>query len=145
DYLSIPAPMGNYVQYIYMTPVLVYIRFGKWDELLQQTKPEASQVYANILYHFGRGMAFSGQSKISEARHELETMRTLMKDTSLLIPFTPFSAAIDGAVVASKILSASIALKLGRTNDAIIELKVAVNIEQSMVYNEPRDWLLNPK
>jgi len=145
DYLSIPAPMGNYVQYIYMTPVLMYIRFGKWDELLHQTKPDASQVYANILYHFGRGMAFSGQSKITEARHELETMRTLMKDTSLLIPFTPFSAAIDGAVVASKILSASIALKLGRTNDAIIELKVAVNIEQSMVYNEPRDWLLNPK
>ena len=30
DYLSIPAPMGNYVQYIYMTPVLAFVRFGKW-------------------------------------------------------------------------------------------------------------------
>src|SRR6186713_2991235 len=55
DYLSLPAPLGSTVQYIYMTPVLVYVRFGKWDELLQQDKPAASQVYSNILYHFGRG------------------------------------------------------------------------------------------
>src|SRR5436190_2573814 len=97
DYLSIPAPMGNYVQYIYMTPVLVNIRFGKWDKLLQEKQPDASQVYANILYHFGRGMAFSATSMMSEANKELAAMKTLLTDTSLAIPFTPFSAAKEGA------------------------------------------------
>lgn len=145
DYLSLPAPLGNVVQYIYMTPVLVYVRFGKWDELLQQEKPAASQVYANILYHFGRGMAFSAKSSIKEAKQELAAMKTLMTDTSLTIPFTPFSAAIEGAIVASKLLSGSIALKSGKTNDAIIDFTEAVNVEQKMIYNEPRDWLLNPK
>jgi tetratricopeptide (TPR) repeat protein len=145
DYLSIPAPLGNVVQYIYMTPVLVYVRFGKWDELLQQDKPAAPQVYANVLYHFGRGMAFSAKSRITEANHELAAMKTLMADTSLAIPFTPFSAAIEGAIVASKLLSGAIALKSGKTNDAIIDFKEAVNVEQKMIYNEPRDWLLNPK
>ena len=145
DYLSIPAPLGNVVQYIYMTPVLVYVRFGKWDEILQQNKPDASQVYANILYHFGRGMAFSARSKMTEANQELAAMKTLMADTSLAIPFTPFSAAIEGAIVASKILSGSIALKSGKTNDAIIDFTEAVNVEQKMIYNEPRDWLLNRK
>ena len=144
DYLSLPAPLGNVVQYIYMTPVLVYVRFGKWDELLQQNKPGASQVYANILYHFGRGMAFSARSRISEATQELAAMKTLMADTSLAIPFTPFSAAIEGAIVASKLLSGTIALKSGKTNDAIIDLTEAVNVEKKMIYNEPRDWLLNP-
>jgi tetratricopeptide (TPR) repeat protein len=145
DYLSIPAPLGNVVQYIYMTPVLVYVRFGKWDELIQQNKPDASQVYANILYHFGRGMAFSARSKMTEANQELAAMKTLMADTSLAIPFTPFSAAIEGAIVASKILSGSIALKSGKTNDAITDFTEAVKVEQKMIYNEPRDWLLNPK
>ena len=145
DYLSIPAPLGNVVQYIYMTPVLVYVRFGKWDEILQQNKPDASQVYANILYHFGRGMAFSARSKMTEANQELAAMKTLMADTSLAIPFTPFSAAIEGAIVASKILSGSIALKSGKTNDAITDFTEAVKVEQKMIYNEPRDWLLNPK
>jgi tetratricopeptide (TPR) repeat protein len=145
DYLSIPAPMGSVVQYIYMTPVLVHVRFGKWDEILQQPKPDASHVYANVLYHFGRGMAFSAKSRITEANRELAEMKTLMADTSLTIPFTPFSAAIDGAVVASKLLSGSIALKMGKTYDAIADFAKAVSAEQNMVYNEPRDWLLNPK
>ena len=145
DYLSLSAPLGNVVQYIYMTPVLVYIRFGKWDELLRQEKPAASQVYANILYHFGRGMAFTARSSIKEATQELAVMKTLMTDTSLAIPFTPFSAAIEGAIVASNLLSGSIALKSGKANDAIKDFAEAVKVEQNMIYNEPRDWLLNPR
>jgi len=72
-------------------------------------------------------------------------MKTLMADTNLAIPLTPFSAAIEGAIVASKLLSGTIALKSGRTNEAIIDFTEAVNVEQKMIYNEPRDWLLNPK
>ena len=145
EYLESPAPMGNYIQYIYMTPVLVYIRFGKWNELLQQPRPDASQVYANVLYHFGRGMALANLSKFEAAKNEWEEIQKLMEDTSLAIPLSPFSAAIDGAVVASKLLSGSIALKEGKINDAIIDFSEAVYVEQNMVYNEPRDWLLNPK
>ena len=90
-------------------------------------------------------MAFSAKSRISEANQELAAMKILMTDTNLAIPLTPFSAAIEGAIVASKLLSGTIALKSGRTNDAIIDFTEAVNVEQKMIYNEPRDWLLNPK
>jgi tetratricopeptide (TPR) repeat protein len=146
DYLSIPPPMGSVVQYIYMTPVLVNIRFGKWDKLLQEAKPDASQVYANILYHFGRGMAFANQSKIMEAHDELGQIIELMKDSTLKIPFTPFSAAIDGAVVAGNILDGTISMKHKEGYEYIIrDFEKAVEIEENMVYNEPRDWLLNPK
>jgi hypothetical protein len=71
DYLSLPAPMGNVSQYIYMTPVLNYIRFGKWDELLKEPQPASGHVYGNILYHFGRGMALANQSRMAEAKQEL--------------------------------------------------------------------------
>lgn len=145
DYLGIPGAMGNYVQYIYMTPVLVNVRFGKWDELLNEKQPDASQVYANVLYRFGRGMAFANTSKSDEAKKESEILQTLLSDTILFEPFTPFSPAINGATVASKLLSGTIALKQGLKNDAIIDYSEAVYIEQNMVYNEPRDWLLNPR
>ena len=59
DYLSAPGALGNAVQYIYMTPVLVDIRFGRWNELLNRTQPATTLSYANVLYHFGKGMAFS--------------------------------------------------------------------------------------
>ncbi len=145
DYLSIPAPMGNYVQYIYMTPVLVYVRFGKWNELLQMTQPENTQVYANVLFRFGRGMALANQSRFAEAKYELEQMQQLMKDSSLAIPFSPFSTSLEGAVVAENLLIGTIALKEKRMNDAVVALVKAVTTEENMIYNEPRDWLLNPK
>ncbi len=145
DYLSFPPPLGSVVQYIYMTPALVNIRFGKWDELLAAEQPENKLVYANILYHFGRGMALAHQHKIVDAKNELQQMQQLMKDSSLYIPFSPFSAAIDGAIVAENLLAGSIAVAEKNYNAAIVAFVKAVSTEENMVYNEPRDWLLNPK
>ncbi len=145
DYLLMPGALGNYIQYIYMTPVLVDVRFGNWNNLLSMPPPDPSMIYANTLYHFGRGMAFANHSKIIEAKKELEQLQQLMKDSSLLIPLTPFSGAIDGAFVAASILSGTIALKEKKYDTAILVFKEAVVTEESMVYNEPRDWMLNPK
>ena len=145
DYLFVPGAFGNYAQYIYMTPVFAYVRFGKWNELLQESAPEQSLVYANALYHFGRGMAFAGKRQMAEARKELEQLQSLMKDSSLLAPMNPFSPAIDGALVAEQLLAGSIALGEKKYDAAIDNFKTAVTLEGNMVYNEPRDWLLSPK
>jgi tetratricopeptide (TPR) repeat protein len=128
-----------------MTPVLVDIRFGRWDELLNMPKPDASMIYANVLYRLGRGMALSQQTKFTEARSELAQMRELMKDSSLAIPFSPFSSALEGAKVAEGLLGGMIALKENDYPEAIIQFGKAVTVEENMVYNEPRDWMLNPR
>lgn len=143
--LSTPPPMGSLVQYIYMTPVLVNTRFEKWDSLLQMPRPDKQYVYANILYHFGRGMAYAGKNDVGSAKKESATMKELMKDTSLNIPMTPFSAAIDGANTAHALLSGFISLKENKTAEAIAHFQKASDTEEKMVYNEPRDWFLNPK
>jgi tetratricopeptide (TPR) repeat protein len=145
DYLSLPAPMGNVLQYIHMTPVLHYIRFGKWDELLKEPKPANEHIYGSILHHFGRGMALANQSRFAEAKQELNEMQQLMKDSSLQIPLTPFSPVIEGAITAENLLIGTIALKENRIKDAIVSFDKAVFTEENMVYTEPRDWLLNPK
>ena len=145
DYLLIPGALGNAVQYIYMTPILADIRFGNWSQLLLHPQPAAGQVYANVLYHFGRGIALVHQARLAEAKHELEQIQQLEKDSSLYIPFSPFSAAIDGAIIAENLLSGTIALTEKRFSDAIASFQKAVTTDDNMVYNEPRDWLLNPK
>jgi tetratricopeptide (TPR) repeat protein len=145
DYLSAPGAMGNAVQYIYMTPVLVDIRFGRWNELLNRTQPGAKLSYANVLYHFGKGMAFSYKKDRGNASKELDQMREFMNDSSLNIPFTPFSPAIEGARVAEQILLGVIHEQRNLKDGAIRHFKMADSIETHMVYNEPRDWLLNPK
>ena len=145
DYLSISGALGNYVQYVYMTPVLVNIRFGRWDALLNYPQPAAAQVYSTILYHFGRGMAFSYKHTFTEASRELALMKECMKDSSLRIPLSPWSAAIEGASVAEHLLKGSIHEQRKLYDEAIQDFRQADSIEANMVYNEPRDWILSPK
>ena len=145
DYLSLPAPLGNLAQYIYMTPVFNQIRFGKWDEILNEPQPDKSQVYRNVLYHFARGIAYSRKQDRAAASNELDAMREFMKDSSLCIPMSPFSAPSVGANVAEQILLGIIHEDKKLYDGAARHYKIADSLEANMVYNEPRDWLLNPK
>jgi tetratricopeptide (TPR) repeat protein len=145
DYLSIPGAMGNAVQYIYMTPALVSIRFGEWGRILEGPEPNSSLIYASVLYHFAKGVAYSRQQHRELAGKELDLMRVFMKDSSLFAPFIPFSPAIEGARVAEQILLGIIHQDKDLKDGAIRHFMMADSIESNMVYNEPRDWLLNPK
>jgi len=145
DYLSAPGTLGSFIQYVSMTPVLTNIRFARWNELLDMHPPDSALSYANVLYHFGRGMALARLSGGEEAALELEKLRARMKDSILHVPFTPFSAAIEGAKVAESMLEGVIAMQAGDLTGAIAAFKTAVTTEENMVYTEPRDWLLNPK
>ncbi|HET9429789.1 MAG TPA: hypothetical protein VFO70_01375 [Chitinophagaceae bacterium] len=145
EYLTDPGALGNYLQYIEMTGVLIDIRFARWKELLNRPQPFASHVYSNVLHHFGRGMAYSNLSDQVGARKELEQLRMLLKEKVLQLPFTPFSPAIKGATVAENMLLGTIALMEKDYTAAIAAFREAVNTEENMVYTEPRDWMLNPK
>ncbi|MBK5271556.1 MAG: hypothetical protein JJE22_11145, partial [Bacteroidia bacterium] len=124
---------------------LVDIRFGRWDELLNRPQPDTAQVYSNVLYHFGRGMAFSYKQNFIAAGKELDLMREFMKDSSLNIPLAPFSAVIEAAKVAEQLLLGTIHEQRKLFDGAIRHFQMADSIEINMVYNEPRDWILNPK
>ena len=138
-------PMGNYLQYMFMTPLLVDVRYGKWNDLLAMTAPAEHHIYANILYHFGRGMAYAALKDFAAAEKEKTEIQGLMKDGGLTIPIKPFSPVIEGARSAEALLSGFIYVKQNNIADAIIHLQKATEIESKMTYAEPRDWMLSPK
>jgi hypothetical protein len=145
DYLSLPAPIGNLAQYIYMSPLFVSVRFGKWDDILQETQPDKAHAYSNVLYHFARSIAYSRKNDRDAASKELDAMREFMKDSSLRIPMSPFSAPSVGADVAHFLLLGIIHEDKKLYDGAVKYYKMADSVEATMVYNEPRDWLLSPK
>lgn len=75
--LSLPAPMGAYIQYLYMTPALINVHFGKWKNLLQIQEPAPHHVYAVVLYHFAKGMAYAAQNMLTEAENEKKNLKSL--------------------------------------------------------------------
>ena len=58
------------------------------------------------------------------------------------VVLTPFNAPKSGATIAKYVLMATLAEKENRFNEAIQWYKKAIETEDSMIYNEPRDWIL---
>lgn len=141
-FLSLPQPMGNFIQYVYMTNFLNNVRFGKWDSILNAAAIEERHTYASVLWHWSRGMAFAGRNNPLEAAAELELMQQKMKHPDMFIVMAPFNSPDAAAKVAEKILEGSIAVQQKRYTDAIASFKQAVTNESAMIYNEPRDWLI---
>lgn len=133
--------LGAYAQYVYMTPVFTLIRFGKWDEILNLSPIPERQVYANLIWHYARGMAFARKQETDRAVSELALMRKVMNDPQMLEHPVAFNPALAGAGVAEKVLEGIIAEENGDLDRAIELLTLAMTKEEDMLYNEPKDWV----
>lgn len=143
--LDIGGYLGAYAQYVYMTPIFTLVRFGKWDEILKAPAIPERQVYANLIWHYARGLAFARKQETDRAVSELALMRKMMNDPQMLEHPVAFNPAIAGAGVAEKVLEGVIAEEDGDLDRAIELLTLAMTREDDMLYNEPKDWLLPVK
>lgn len=142
SYLSMPPPTGNFIQYLYASPLFNLVRFGKWDEVLAAAAMEERHVFANTLWHWARGMAFARKNNINAAREELQLMQQKMLHPDMQVVAEPFNAPVAAANVAEKILAGVIAEGENKLSDAVGLLAAAAASEDALIYNEPRDWLL---
>ena len=140
-YLQIPGALGNYVQYIHQSPLFTMVRFGKWNDILNETVNE-SLSFTPVLQHFARGLAFAKTNQVTAAINELDLMKVKMANPSLKEPLTPFNAVYDASLVAQSILEGVIAGQQKDYKNAITHFQQAVEKEDKLIYNEPRDWLL---
>ncbi|MEP6728573.1 MAG: hypothetical protein ABJC98_22310, partial [Bacteroidota bacterium] len=139
---SIPDYFGGFVQYVYTTPYLTLIRFGKWDEVLSTPENPSAHVYANLLWHYGRGLAYARKHDFVNAAKQLALLKEKIKNPVLKAPAPSYAnPAIAGAEVAEKILEGVIAEEQHNYTSAIPFLQKAVSLEDSMIYNEPKDWV----
>jgi tetratricopeptide (TPR) repeat protein len=137
-----PDFFGIFVQYVYMTPGLTQIRFGKWDDILKQRDVPSSYVYANLLWHYARGLAFARKHDFSNAHKELESLRFVFNNAQLNAPAPNYAnPGINGAKVAEKILQGVIAEEENKLSESIAFLSEAVQLEDAMIYDEPKDWV----
>lgn len=138
-----PTHQDTYQQYLYMMPVMAWVRLGKWNEVLQdKNEPNSDWTYASLLHDFAKGMAYTHTNKTDIAKKHLLQLREKSKDNILAIIDTPFNSPAQGAYIAENILSASILFKEKNYNDAIDCLRKAIRMEDSLIYIEPKDWVI---
>jgi tetratricopeptide (TPR) repeat protein len=89
-------------------------------------------------------MAYLGKNDLENARKEASLLKSLAADSTLKdLTIWDLNTTEDLVNIASKVLTAGIAVKENRLNDAITLLKEAVVIEDALNYNEPPDWFFS--
>lgn len=116
------------------------IRFGKWEDILDEKKPEDYRRLSISLWHYARGIALANTGRVSEAREELEAFET----AAATVPedwVVGNSAASDVLAVARHMLKGEIAFKAGNPDEAFALLRRGVELEEQLNYDEPPDWM----
>jgi tetratricopeptide (TPR) repeat protein len=140
-YLVAPAPTGSFIQYQHESCFLTEVRFGKWAAILREAVVD-TLAYSSVIAHFARGMADSHLKRFQEAARELEAVRAGMKNQDLSVSSGVNSSAYASCQVAEAILTGVLAEQQDHQEEAISAFQKAVLAEDSLVYNEPRDWPL---
>ena len=120
------------------------IRFGRFDEVLElDHRPEGGASAA--IYDFAKGYAMLKSGRLRDAQGTLATLHDYVATTDDKIRFHP---AKDVVGVLVNILAGEIQLTEGQTEAAIESFKQAVELEDSLDYDEPeplpfaaRHWL----
>ena len=124
-------------------PIMVRVRFQKWDEVLAMPAPDASMKTTTAIWHFARGMAFAGKGKLAEAEAEhkflSEKVASTPPDEIFAMPVN--NKTKDIFTIARDALGAKIAVARKDLPAAITQLREAVTVQDSLNYNEPQDWI----
>src|ERR1700733_10874826 len=123
-------------------PVAVEIRFHHWNEILKMPQPDAAMKTATVFWHFARGMALAGMGKVTEAEAEYKIVSDAEAATppDVIFQMPINNKAKDIMKIAKDVLGAKIAMAKKDNEGAVVMLRKAVAVQDTLKYDEPADW-----
>jgi tetratricopeptide (TPR) repeat protein len=128
------------LQHYWITPVYALTRFGKWEAILEAAPPD-DLIYPLGVWHYARGMALTRLGRLHEAKAELARLTEIAANPELeLVTVWDLNTTDNLIAIAREVLSGEIAAAQGDYETAIRHLEAGVEIEDSLVYDEPPTW-----
>jgi tetratricopeptide (TPR) repeat protein len=122
--------------------IQVEVRFHHWDQILALPQPDPAMQAVTSVWHFARGMALAGKGKITEAQAEYKIVADAEAKTppDLIFAMPINNKTKDILKIAENVLGAEIAMAQHDPAAALVRLRQAVAIQDSLNYDEPPDW-----
>ncbi|MBX3356827.1 MAG: hypothetical protein KF745_00210 [Phycisphaeraceae bacterium] len=137
DWVKENAPLADAYAAIEIEALL---RFGRWDEVIALSKPPEFLPITTALWHFARASAFNAKGDADKASAEQAQFRAAVKAVpeDAMMAINPAHTVLS---IAEHTLAGEIAFRQGDAKEAITQLRKAAEIEDSLLYMEPPDWV----
>jgi len=138
--------MTDTLEGYYSNKIHVLVRFGRWQEIVDEAMPEPANLYlASVpMWHYARGIAFSAMGQFEEADQEKELFEAARK----LVPPERkiFNNPVTGILgVAEEMMKGEIEYHRGNHQAGYAHLRKSVKLDDNLAYSEPWPWMHPPR
>jgi tetratricopeptide (TPR) repeat protein len=122
-------------------PYHVMVRFGLWDDILDQPEPAADLPLTRAFWRYARVVAFAAGGRVEEAERELDAFREACDAVpeSRLVGNNTARAVLD---VGLPMAEGEVEYRRGNHERAFELLRVAVERDDGLRYDEPWGWMM---
>ncbi|MEM9381924.1 MAG: tetratricopeptide repeat protein [Planctomycetota bacterium] len=118
----------------------VMVRFGMWEELLDEPDPGEDLLATRAVWRYARAVALAALGRVDEAEEEqraFEAARDAVPPSRVLFN-NPVSEVL---AVATAFLEGEIEYRKGNYDVAFASLRRAVELDEELNYDEPWGWM----
>ena len=140
------AFLANYLEAFYGMKAHVMIRFGKWQEILDEPLPDDADLYCvtTAFWEYARGIAHAVLGDVEAAERQRTRLReALARIAHERIIFN--NEARDVVAVAVAMLDGELEYRRGNFDVAFGYLRRAVELYDTLAYSEPWSWMQPPR
>ncbi len=135
-------PMADWLEGFMSMKMHAYIRFGKWQEIIDTPLPEDEKLYCVTIamIHYAKGVAYSATGRIAEAEEQRRLFNAAYErvpDTRMLFNNT----CRDILAIAREMLNGELEYRKGNFPVAYAHLRQAVELDDGLPYDEPWGWM----
>ncbi|MBT8078717.1 MAG: tetratricopeptide repeat protein, partial [Gammaproteobacteria bacterium] len=135
-------PMADWFEGFVPMKQHVLIRFGMWDDILEQKLPDDSGLYSvtTAMLHYARTVALSNLGRIADAEAERDRFleaRDRVPETRMLFNNT----CRDILEIAEQMMLGELAYHNGKYDIAFQHLRRSIELDDNLPYDEPWGWM----
>jgi tetratricopeptide (TPR) repeat protein len=135
-------PIADWLEGFVGMKVHVLVRFGRWEEILDEPLPGDPELYrvTTAMLHYGKGLAHGARGRIAEAEAEqrrfAEAFARVPQGRKIFN-----NTCRDILAIAAAMLRGEIEYRKGDHTTAFEQLRQAVSLSDSLPYDEPWGWM----
>ncbi len=143
ELLRIPSPpFADFYESYLSVWVHVLIRFGKWNQIIDEPLPDDTALYANLTatLHYAKGVAHAALGDVESANDEREAFRK----ARAAVPDARRMHNVlcsEQFAVAEAMLDGEIEYRRANYDLAFQRLRDAIALEDALPYDEPWGWM----
>lgn len=135
-------PMADWLEAFISMKQHVYIRFGKWQEIIDQPLPDNAELFSatTAMMHYAKAVAYAASGQVSPA----EEHAVLFEAAVIKVPEsrTLFNNSCEDILnVAREMMLGEIEYRKANYDTAFKHLRRSVELDDALPYDEPWAWM----